>query len=66
MGAFVSTPWNERLHHKNSFFGNGETFLFHFVPEFKRYAWSAFTNKNWNATAFFMFADSQRMIVGGG
>lgn len=36
-GAYCSTRWQERAH--NAYFGTGETFLFTFVPQPRRFAW---------------------------
>uniref|UniRef100_A0A1S4LK94 Uncharacterized protein n=2 Tax=Ixodes scapularis TaxID=6945 RepID=A0A1S4LK94_IXOSC len=35
-GAYCSTKWQER---KQTYFGTGETFLFTFTPQPKRYPW---------------------------
>jgi len=37
IGAYLSSPWHERL--KGGFFGTGETFIFSLLPEEKVYRW---------------------------
>jgi hypothetical protein len=71
-GAFCSQPWSNRLHNTKtslmpSFFGNGETFLFELVPNVKKYEWVGkdLQDKTESYQELFMFADKNKMVVGG-
>lgn len=72
-GAFCSRPWSERINREDKkfnrpqFFGNGETFLFEMAPGVHKYEWVGKANKSETDTAqeMFMYADEDKLIVGG-
>lgn len=70
-GAFCSRPWSERAGGRSGraqFFGNGETFLFELVPAVRKYEWVGKASKLETASTqeLFMYADADKLIVGGG
>ncbi|XP_075555725.1 GTPase-activating protein skywalker-like [Dermacentor variabilis] len=64
-GAYCSTRWQER---KQTYFGTGETFLFTFSPEAKRFAWVGVGSSRDvpHSAKLFMSANQTMILVGGG
>ncbi|XP_065309066.2 GTPase-activating protein skywalker-like isoform X3 [Dermacentor albipictus] len=64
-GAYCSTRWQER---KQTYFGTGETFLFTFSPEAKRFAWVGVGSSRdvAHSAKLFMSANQTMILVGGG
>ncbi|CAF1065546.1 unnamed protein product [Brachionus calyciflorus] len=73
-GAFCSMPWSERISkersYKPKFFGNGETFLFELAPRVEKYEWIGKSEmskgRTTNSQEMFMYADMEKLVVGGG
>lgn len=71
-GAFCATPWSERVSRQRTFtprfFGNGETFLFELAPRVHKYEWVGKGSKGETSSAqeMFLYADSDKLVVGGG
>lgn len=71
-GAYCSTPWSERISKERffrpRFFGNGETFLFELSPNTSKYEWVGKSSKGKTDTIqeMFLYADNEKLIVGGG
>ncbi|KAH7941913.1 hypothetical protein HPB49_018501 [Dermacentor silvarum] len=64
-GAYCSTRWQQR---KQAYFGTGESFLFTFSPEAKRYAWIGVGSMHDvpHSAKLFMSANQTMILVGGG
>ncbi|KAK8757026.1 hypothetical protein V5799_000272 [Amblyomma americanum] len=64
-GAYCSTKWQER---KQAYFGTGETFLFTFVPEPKRFAWVGVnsTQDVPHSCKLFLSANQRMIQIGAG
>ena len=68
-GAFCSQPWSNRVRgRKPSFFGNGETFLFELEPNIHKWEWIGIKRHGETSAnqELFMYADNEKLIVGGG
>lgn len=65
-GAFCSCAWNERKQ-KKTYFGNGETFLFSFVPNKQIYRWvGAKKDKPQLDQDMFVRVTGEKISIGGG
>lgn len=64
-GAYCSTRWQER---NQTYFGTGETFLFTFVPEPRRYAWVGADSAEDvpHSSSLFISANPHMIQIGGG
>ncbi|XP_075538891.1 GTPase-activating protein skywalker-like isoform X4 [Dermacentor variabilis] len=64
-GAYCSTRWQER---NQTYFGTGETFLFTFVPEPRRYTWVGVgsTQDVPPSSSLFISANQHMIQIGGG
>ncbi|XP_075721767.1 GTPase-activating protein skywalker-like [Rhipicephalus microplus] len=64
-GAYCSTRWMER---KQAYFGTGETFLFTFTPEARRFAWIGVgaVRDVPHSAKLFMSANQNMVLIGGG
>lgn len=74
-GAYLSTCWSQRNdeEQKSPYFGTGESFLFSFAPEEKKYPWVGMLDDGGGVNGpeshsahLFMRAESNLIAVGGG
>ncbi|KAK3739821.1 hypothetical protein QZH41_009067 [Actinostola sp. cb2023] len=63
LGAFCSSPWDERCEGpKNlSYFGTGETFVFSLSPKPEKFSWNGAERND-----YFMAGDNKCLLIGGG
>ncbi|CAF1512069.1 unnamed protein product, partial [Didymodactylos carnosus] len=64
-GAFCSGSWAQRYQHRNQYFGNGETFLFTFVPQNYVYKWVGLEHRAKLTEEYFLCGDNERLMIGG-
>lgn len=64
-GAYCSTKWQER---KQTYFGTGETFLFTFTPQPKRYPWVGANSASDvpHSSKLFLSANQHMIQIGAG